>query len=635
MTKVARKQSKSTQISDTVTANLGTTIEVPSSGTETATARGRKSIQDKLQAEDEFVRALDAEEDSKPEGERIDREQRERIKALKERAREDYEADELEQVQKAEKISITHYQDDPNCRPFLLTSDERVGEGFVNLAIECFILRPDKFPSWSHEALEQASAESEYSWQLAKVALAQYRKVGTAAPPEVLRELMVAGVKDQEGYADRIKDIDRQIERLRPYDARHIPHILERLHAFCIHTLQERALDNFKFSMEEHKAKPNASTRKSLNEALAEVRKRLDTERLGLIHLVNREDFAKEEIPETPEVFKGLLRQGKVLMFAAGSKSKKTWVSMHAAHAVAAGKPWLGFETNPGKVLYLNLELDASDFQKRDECLQRHHAWDLGRNLVLANMRESLLLQADPVWAERLIEELDYYAPVDAFSLIVVDPFYVFGAGAVENSAEQMLKVMMSFGKLAAQTGAAVWLTHHFSKGSPHEKAFMDRGSGSGVMARFVDAYMTLTPPARKQGEIEQPLNRFVLEVAQRSFEDIEPCVVDWEFPVMSPQLDIEPEDLQVDARLTYDSFNLVKPLMEAEEPLDRKEWYFEVQQLTRSRSKPKGISTSAFYSRVERLVADGHVEEIEGEGGVKTYRVTERGEKLFYGEKS
>ena len=56
-------------------------------------------------------------------------------------------------------------------------------------------------------------------------------------------------------------------------------------------------------------------------------------------------------------------------MLGGGSKSFKTWTLSELAICVATGRPWLGFETTRGEVLYLNFELPAFSFEQRGRAI--------------------------------------------------------------------------------------------------------------------------------------------------------------------------------------------------------------------------------------------------------------------------
>src|SRR4029077_20487864 len=68
-------------------------------------------------------------------------------------------------------------------------------------------------------------------------------------------------------------------------------------------------------------------------------------------------DFEKIPVAKPKPLIKNLLDCGSPILFGGGSKTFKTWLQCDLAVSIAAGAPWLGFETTQTRVLYVNLEL--------------------------------------------------------------------------------------------------------------------------------------------------------------------------------------------------------------------------------------------------------------------------------------
>ncbi len=84
-----------------------------------------------------------------------------------------------------------------------------------------------------------------------------------------------------------------------------------------------------------------------------------------LPEIENAVDCLSRPIILPPEVVQGILHRGAKGVIGGGSKSYKTWVLSDLALSVATGHDWLGFPTNPGRVLYLNLELERAYYNLR------------------------------------------------------------------------------------------------------------------------------------------------------------------------------------------------------------------------------------------------------------------------------
>ncbi len=195
--------------------------------------------------------------------------------------------------------------------------------------------------------------------------------------------------------------------------------------------------------------------------------------------------------PRAPVLIEGVLRQGHKLMLTGASKMGKSWCAMQLAVAVATGGKWLRFECAQGRVLYLNLEIDAAS------CMNRFHAvgealgcdmreteraidiWNLrGTNANAEAVAKSLLQRKEN---ERLSE----------YALVILDPLYKLNDGD-ENAARDMRQFFNFVDELGSELGAAVAIVHHHSKGAKGDMAAGDRGSGSGVLLRDPDAVIDL-----------------------------------------------------------------------------------------------------------------------------------------------
>ena len=96
---------------------------------------------------------------------------------------------------------------------------------------------------------------------------------------------------------------------------------------------------------------------------------------------------------------------------------------------------------------------------------------------------------------------------------------------------------MGELSELTERTGAACWISHHFSKGWQSGKNHLDRGSGAGVLSRAPDTIMTLT--AHEQEDC------YSVETTCRSFSRPDPFVIRWEYPLWIIDESLNPESLR------------------------------------------------------------------------------------------
>lgn len=189
--------------------------------------------------------------------------------------------------------------------------------------------------------------------------------------------------------------------------------------------------------------------------------------------------------PQPKEIIHGILRQGYKMMVTAASKAGKTWLMLELACAIATGKPWMGrHPVKQGKVLYLNMELPDSTiinrFKKVADAL--HVPQDDRDNITMINLRGQNICLSDIVY--QIAEAVRDHS----FDIVILDPIYKLFEGS-ENE-QQVVNQFCEGMDIIANAGASVVYTHHHSKGAQWNKSAMDRGSGSGVFARDVDALM-------------------------------------------------------------------------------------------------------------------------------------------------
>ncbi|MBI4658302.1 MAG: AAA family ATPase [Verrucomicrobia bacterium] len=238
-------------------------------------------------------------------------------------------------------------------------------------------------------------------------------------------------------------------------------------------------------------------------------------------------------IPAPREVVCGLLHQGSKLSISGGSKAFKTWVLTDLALPVGFKKLWIGLVTNPGRVLYVNLELQEWSFQKRIEAVARAKGI-----AVSAGHLDRWNLRGHSADYRTLLPKIKAGARECGYVLVVLDPIYkLYGSETDENSAGDVAGLLNAIEDLTTTTGAAVAFGAHFSKGNQSAKEAIDRVSGSGVFARDPDSLLVMT---RHEEE-----GAFAVEATLRNFPAINPFVVRWEYPLMRRDDTLDPAKLK------------------------------------------------------------------------------------------
>jgi AAA domain len=201
------------------------------------------------------------------------------------------------------------------------------------------------------------------------------------------------------------------------------------------------------------------------------------------------------------------------------------------ALSVATGTPWLGFETTAGKVLYVNLEIQAGFFRKR--VMQMAHA----KHLELKEQPDIWNLRGHPADYRVLLPKIRNRIRDEGYSLVIIDPTYKLLGVADENSATDITALLNMVDSVATTTGAAVVLAGHFAKGNASAKETIDRISGSGVFARDPDSLVIFTKHEEE--------GAFVVEMILRNLPPVKLFVVEWQYPLFVREGSLDPARLK------------------------------------------------------------------------------------------
>lgn len=269
--------------------------------------------------------------------------------------------------------------------------------------------------------------------------------------------------------------------------------------------------------------------------------------------LVSVDGMTGVHVPDLAEpIIDGVLRRGHIMMLTGPPKAGKSWSMAQLAYAVATGGEWMGFPCHQGSVCYVDTELDPNSlFNRLDKVRAKMGLPDSGGNIL------AMPLRGQTVDAEKIANTISDAYGERPPALVIIDSIYSIETGD-ENSAGDMRAMMQQLGSIAAG-GSAITFAHHHAKGSAGSRNVIDRGSGSGVFGRFVDAMVDLTPtvPDEEQqgmlqaryGERAVPMRMsFVL----REFADPGTRNVVFDFPLLheieGDYMDDAPEDGSAEA---------------------------------------------------------------------------------------
>jgi len=294
-------------------------------------------------------------------------------------------------------------------------------------------------------------------------------------------------------------------------------------------------------------------------------------------------DFAKRPTSKPKPLIKNLLDCGSRILFGGGSKTFKTWLQCDLAIALAAGAPWLGFDTHKARVLYVNLELKEYYIQRRLADIR------LARDISLA---ESTLfvwnLRGFAAGREALVNRLITECKRLSIDMVFIDPFYkLLSHLEDENNQTHMGTVLRSFDAINKEDITTAFGLH-FSKGNQACKEPEDRISGAGTIARDADDIVTLT-------KHEENL-AFTLDFIIRDHPPIDSFVVRWQSPIMV-RTDLDPSKIKTlrGRPQRFEQNDLLELIKDFDDQLSSKELFAKA-------NESLGYSERTFYRKLKTL---------------------------------
>lgn len=245
-------------------------------------------------------------------------------------------------------------------------------------------------------------------------------------------------------------------------------------------------------------------------------------------------DIFQDTSPNEPlraPVIHGLLREGETMNVISETKVGKSWLVLDLAFSVATGQPWLGaFNVEPGNVLLIDNELHKETLVSRCWTVAeaREH-----RGSDLAGCLNAVALRGNTTSIFDLTKKLPSLTQHGTYRLIILDALYRFYPERFdENSNSDMAKLYNALDEIGRETGAAIVVVHHASKGAQSSKKNTDVGSGAGAISRAADSHLVFRATKQK--------NVSTVTASVRSWEPLKPFNLYWNYPVWTPFSDLQ-----------------------------------------------------------------------------------------------
>lgn len=239
------------------------------------------------------------------------------------------------------------------------------------------------------------------------------------------------------------------------------------------------------------------------------------------------DDFLKWK-PVYPDAIIGggvLYARTKMIIYGR-YKALKSMTLLGLARAIAAGQPWMGFETPKAgsKVIYLQLEIPHPLLHKR--LTKMEMAWDaVNEKQAIQRIRENLYVWTEPfLKLDRAegIGTLKLYVEKLEPAVIMVDPIYKTISGNILDP-NHVREVCDQIDIMLSEYEVSIVFAHHARKSAISEESTFDLGSddmlGAAVFSYWADTVVKIVKTAEKGDEIGLTLNFDIIRHAEDLIE--------------------------------------------------------------------------------------------------------------------
>lgn len=245
-------------------------------------------------------------------------------------------------------------------------------------------------------------------------------------------------------------------------------------------------------------------------------------------------DTTDIHIPEPIELVSSLIPEQAKTVIGGSSKTYKTWFATDLAVSIATGSHFLNLPTQQRTVLYVNLELKPPTFKRRLQAIANAKQVSLPPNsLYELHLRGKLAgLQITDI-----VGRILHIANKFNIQVAILDPLFKLNTAGDENSAFIQTQLFNQLDRLVTTANLTLIFTDHFSKGSQAEKDPLDAIRGSSAKGGDVDCAIIL--------RAHQEPNAFSVHIVHRELPPVDPFVIRWSFPLMTPADELNPANMK------------------------------------------------------------------------------------------
>lgn len=221
------------------------------------------------------------------------------------------------------------------------------------------------------------------------------------------------------------------------------------------------------------------------------------------------------DVPEIAFYIEGKLRQQAKVAVIGKWKVAKSFFTIQMGMAIASGSEFLGYQTTPANVLYINFEISEEMFQQRIQDM--HHVLD-------CDLSRFKYLRLNDLSLDEHTQELNEILPKSAaddfpVDILIIDPRWK-AISRDSNQDEVVRAFCVNLDKLIETYKLTVIIVHHEGVATGSDKA----GKGSTVFDAWLDGWFKIKPMSGLPGSRQ-------IDIWSRDSEH-EVIVAEFDYPI-------------------------------------------------------------------------------------------------------